>query len=224
MCTLTYIPLKDYRLICSNRDELAERSQCELIKTNSGLIYPKEPLKGGSWICSDKKRVLVLLNGAFKKHQPDSKYTKSRGLLLLELSETENPIQLLESMDLTNVEPFTLVLIETNTINEARWTGVELFCKSINPKEAHIWSSCSLYTEDAIKMRANLFKNYLESKELTKESQWFFHTQKSDDLENGIVMKRDLGPQTISTTQILFGDDLKEFKYFDHIKDELIQL
>lgn len=224
MCTLTYIPLKDYRLICSNRDELAERSQCELIKTNSGLIYPKEPLKGGSWICSDKKRVLVLLNGAFKKHQPDSKYTKSRGLLLLELSETENPIRLLESMDLTNVEPFTLVLIETNAINEARWTGVELFCKSINPKEAHIWSSSTLYTEDTIKMRANLFKNYLESKELTKESQWNFHTQKSDDLENGIVMKRDLGPQTISTTQILFGDDLKEFKYYDHIKDELIQL
>jgi hypothetical protein len=224
MCTLTYIPLKEHRLICSNRDEITQRSQCELIKTNSGLIYPKEPLKGGSWICSDKKRVLVLLNGAFKKHQPDSKYTKSRGLLLLELSETENPIQLLESMNLTNVEPFTLVLIETNTINEARWTGVELFCKSINPKEAHIWSSSSLYTEDAIKMRANLFKKYLESKELTKESQWFFHTQKSDDLENGIVMKRDLGPQTISTTQILFGDDLKEFKYFDHIKDELIQL
>jgi hypothetical protein len=224
MCTLTYIPLKEHRLICSNRDEITQRSQCELIKTNSGLIYPKEPLKGGSWICSDKKRVLVLLNGAFKKHQPDSKYTKSRGLLLLELSETENPIQLLESMNLTNVEPFTLVLIETNTINEARWTGVELFCKSINPKEAHIWSSSSLYTEDAIKMRANLFKKYLESKELTKESQWFFHTQKSDDLENGIVMKRDLGPQTISTTQILFGDDLKEFKYFDHIKDELIKL
>jgi hypothetical protein len=224
MCTLTYIPLKEHRLICSNRDEITQRSQCELIKTNSGLIYPKEPLKGGSWICSDKKRVLVLLNGAFKKHQPDSKYTKSRGLLLLELSETENPIQLLESMNLTNVEPFTLVLIETNTINEARWTGVELFCKSINPKEAHIWSSSSLYTEDAIKMRANLFKKYLESKELTKESQWFFHTQKSDDLENGLVMKRDLGPQTISTTQILFGDDLKEFKYFDHIKDELIQL
>ncbi|NVJ63333.1 MAG: NRDE family protein [Flavobacteriaceae bacterium] len=224
MCTLTYIPLKEHRLICSNRDEIAQRSQCELTRTDTGLIYPREPLKGGSWICSDNKRVLVLLNGAFKKHQPNSKYTKSRGLLLLELSETENPIQLLESMNLTNVEPFTLVLIETNTINEARWTGVELFCKSINPKEAHIWSSSSLYTEDAIKMRANLFKKYLESKELTKESQWFFHTQKSDDLENGIVMKRDLGPQTISTTQILFGDDLKEFKYFDHIKDELIQL
>lgn len=224
MCTLTYIPLKEHRLICSNRDEITQRSQCELIKTNSGLIYPKEPLKGGSWICSDKKRVLVLLNGAFKKHQPDSKYTKSRGLLLLELSETENPIQLLESMNLTNVEPFTLVLIETNTINEARWTGVELFCKSINPKEAHIWSSSSLYTEDAIKMRANLFKKYLESEELTKESQWNFHTQKTDDLENGIVMKRIKGPQTISTTQILFGDQLNEFKYYDHIKDELIQL
>lgn len=224
MCTLTYIPLKDHRLICSNRDEIALRSQCELIQTDSGLIYPKEPLKGGSWICSDKKRVLVLLNGAFKKHQPNSKYTKSRGLILLELSKTANPIQQLESMDLTNVEPFTLVLIETNNLIESRWTGVELKSKSVNPKEAHIWSSATLYTEDAIDMRTQLFKNYLESEELTKESQWNFHTQKSEDLENGIVMKRVLGPQTISTTQILFGDQLKEFKYYDHIKDELIQL
>ena len=224
MCTLTYIPLKEHRLICSNRDEIAQRSQCELTRTDTGLIYPREPLKGGSWICSDNKRVLVLLNGAFKKHQPNSKYTKSRGLLLLELSETTNPIQQLELIDLTNVEPFTLVLIDINNLVEARWTGTELKIKSVNPQQAHIWSSTTLYTDDAIAMRSNLFKKYLESEELTKESQWNFHTQKTDDLENGIVMKRIKGPQTISTTQILFGDQLNEFKYYDHIKDELIQL
>ena len=226
MCTLTYIPLKEKILIGSNRDEIPQRSHCELFQMASGGIYPKEPLKGGTWIYASHHRTLVLLNGAFEKHNLKDNYSKSRGLLLLELTELNSPIAHLKSMDLDRIEPFTLVIIEQDSLEEFRWSGEDRYHKKLHSNKAHIWSSATLYSNEAQWKRADLFKKWIQTTKLHADSLWEFHTKKSDDLEDGIVIKRANGLQTISTTQVIMHRNLNtySFQYYDHLKNELLQV
>lgn len=224
MCTLTYIPLNNRVLICSNRDEIPDRSFCKILKTDSGTVYPAEPLKGGTWISANKHRVLVLLNGAFEKHLPNPNYTKSRGVLLVELSDFENPIAELKQLDLSRIEPFTLVSIQKNELVEFRWTGTESHVSNKDTSQAHIWSSATLYDIEARSKREQLFNEFFNLNNPNESSQWEFHTKLNEDLENGIVIKRENGPQTISTTQVVLESKEIKFNYYDHIRGTLNKL
>jgi len=64
-----------------------------------------------------------LLNGAFKKHIAQPPYRKSRGLVLLEIVEADEPQSFFKQLDLFDIEPFTVVLHQPGLLHEFRWDG-----------------------------------------------------------------------------------------------------
>ena len=208
MCTVTYFPLKDKIILTSNRDEKPNRSAQE-IHSENGIFYPKDPAKNGTWFAVTKSgNAIVLLNGAFKNHQRKADYRKSRGIIVLDLINKENVFKSLELIDLENIEPFTLVVFQKNELAEFRWDGTEKHFKKLDIHQPYIWSSATLYNDEAQEKRKQIFKEFLENETINEEKIWDFHHQKTDDLENGITIKRQNTIQTISTTQVIISDEI----------------
>lgn len=208
MCTVTYFPLKDKIVLTSNRDEKPNRSAQE-IHHEKGIFYPKDATKNGTWFAVTKSgNAIVLLNGAFENHQRKTDYKKSRGLIVLDLIATKNIFKSLELIHLQNIEPFTLVIFQENQLAEFRWDGTEKHFKMLDSHLPYIWSSATLYDESAKEKRIQIFQKFLENETINEEKIWDFHHQKTDDLENGITIKRQNTIQTISTTQLVISDTI----------------
>lgn len=206
MCTVTYFPLKNKTVLTSNRDEKPYRSAQE-IHRGKGIIYPKDATKNGTWFAVTKNgNAIVLLNGAFKNHQRETKYRKSRGMIVLDLISTKDVFKSLELIDLQNIEPFTLVIFQKKELTEFRWDGTQKHFKILDSNLPYIWSSSTLYNNEAQEKRNAIFKEFLEEETINEEKVWDFHYQKTDDLENGITIKRQNTIQTISTTQLIISD------------------
>ena len=152
MCTVTYLPLKDNGFILtSNRDESPMRKTIppqKYIKSGVGIVYPKDELAGGTWIgVSDKNRLVCLLNGGFEKHQRNSYYRMSRGVVVKDILSVDDPIVYIKEFDFNNIEPFTIILIDWNIglhIYELVWDGETSHFKKLK-QEPKIWSSSMLY-------------------------------------------------------------------------------
>jgi uncharacterized protein with NRDE domain len=216
MCTVTYFPLKDEIVLTSNRDEKPNRSAQE-IHREKGIFYPKDATKNGTWFAvSENGNALILLNGAFENHQRKAEYRKSRGLIVLDLIAEEDILKSLELIDLENIEPFTLVIFQENQLAEFRWDGTEKHFKMLDSHLPYIWSSATLYDESAREKRIQIFKKFLEEETINEEKIWDFHHQKTDDLENGITIKRQNTIQTISTTQVIIADEIA-LKHYDRL-------
>ena len=118
MCTVTFISTKEGCIITSNRDEKITREkaippQSYEINTKK-IIFPKDQKAGGTWIAHTENKIVVLLNGAHEKHVVKPSYRKSRGLIVVEIASANNSLALWKTIDLTEVEPFTIVLFENN--------------------------------------------------------------------------------------------------------------
>ncbi len=88
MCTLTYVPLKNEKIITANRDESPSRNASLLSPYFSAggqaFYIAEEPLRGGTNIALGQNgRHSVLLNGAFEPHNMHQTYGMSRGIVLL---------------------------------------------------------------------------------------------------------------------------------------------
>ncbi|MBP7356862.1 MAG: NRDE family protein [Cloacibacterium sp.] len=208
MCTVTYFLLKDKIVLTSNRDEKPNRS-AQKIYTENNIFYPKDATKNGTWFAVSKNRnAIVLLNGAFENHQKIADYQRSRGLIVLDLIVEENIFKSVHSIDLDNIEPFTLIILQEQNLAEFRWDGTQKHFEILDASLPYIWSSATLYDAKAQEKRKTIFQKFLENETVSEESIWNFHHKKTDDLENGITMKRQNTIQTISTTQLLISDEM----------------
>ena len=229
MCTVTFVPTRNGFLLTSSRDEKKIRPTIypKLYFVDGRKIYfPKDEIAGGTWIATDNKhRTVCLLNGAFENHVKLEHYRKSRGLILLESFSFVSINDFVTQVDLQNIEPFTLLLLDTNPnldLIELRWDGVKKYIKNLDVNLPHIWSSATLYNKTIRDKREEWFKKLLSSdEELTKVVLQQFHfSKKDDDLENDIIMKRENGLQTVSISQVIVENDSKEFRYFDIITNQ----
>jgi len=218
MCTVTYFPLKNKIILTSNRDEKPNRSAQE-IHHEKGVFYPKDATKNGTWFAiSESGNAIVLLNGAFENHQRKSEYRKSRGLIVLDLIIKKDIFKSIELIDLQNIEPFTLVIFQENQLAEFRWDGAEKHFKMLNSNLPYIWSSATLYDKSAREKREQIFQEFLQNETISEETIWDFHHQKTNDLENGITIKRQNTIQTISTTQLVISDEMT-LKHHDRLNE-----
>lgn len=218
MCTVTYFPLKNNIILTSNRDEKPNRSAQE-IHREKGVFYPKDATKNGTWFAvSENENVIILLNGAFENHQRKTEYKKSRGLIVLDLIKEENIFNALQCTDLQNIEPFTLVIFQKKQLAEFRWDGAEKHFKMLDNNRSYIWSSATLYDESASEKRGQIFQEFIQNEKISEETIWDFHHQKTNDLENGITIKRQNTIQTISTTQLVISDKMT-LKHHDRLNE-----
>lgn len=218
MCTVTFLPLlyNDDFVLTSSRDVPFSRKKAEFPKAYKEdgveLFYPKDGEAGGSWIgSSDKKRLICLLNGGFQNHQQKEFYAKSRGIIVKDLLKVDDITLACKEIDLENVEPFTMVIVEWDFhlfLFEFVWDGDQKHLK-ILPKEPRIWSSSTLYTNKMKEMRLQWFSEWISKfkiqsskfnivKDLILE---FHHNAGIGDPKIDIMMKRPkVG--TVSITQV----------------------
>lgn len=230
MCTVSFIPLKNSYILTSNRDEKNYRPTIPpsvVVEENKKMVYPKDKFAGGSWILiREDATAVILLNGAFINHQKKTEYRKSRGLILLEISKAKFPLYYFLEMDLTNIEPFTLIIFQKKVLTEVKWDGLEkhIFDKSI--KVPHIWSSATLYSRKQKNTRKQWFEEFCRyNQPLTEKKVFDFHaTFKKENPNFGLVIQRQDQTQTVSITQLQIKKEEVKMIYLDKIKNEISEL
>lgn len=222
MCTVTYLPIADNQFILtSNRDETPLRKTIppkKYVEDGVTLTYPKDEIAGGTWIgVSSKNRVVCLLNGGFVNHKRKLPYKMSRGIIVKNILKADNAIAFINDFDFTNIEPFTLILIDWDlklATYELVWDGVKKHFKPL-AQEPKIWSSSPLYTPEMKAERELWFTNWLENnKQESLKNILEFH--KNDSLgtkETSPKMKRKF-VETVSITSIKKEENV-EISYID---------
>jgi hypothetical protein len=221
MCTVTFVRSGNKTIITSNRDEQVLRQAIEpknYLINNKTVVFPKDPLAGGTWYAIDEHaNVLVLLNGAAEKHQWNPPYRKSRGLIVLDIISAASPFGQWQEIDLDDIEPFTLVLLEQDKLYQLRWDGNQKDTVELNTQENHIWSSTTLYSKEIREKRAKWFANFMRfnAQPTAKDMYHFHHYTESGDHENGLVINRNNFLKTLSITQTVIHDNKVKMNYHD---------
>lgn len=222
MCTVSFIPVKGKFFITSNRDEKLTRKNAIVpgifMHNGQKLLFPKDADAGGTWIVmKENGDAAVLLNGAFICHKAEPPYRLSRGIILLDIISFERPSVAFTKMNLQDIEPFTLILLESNCLYEFRWDGTEKYCKQLNVNRPHIWSSPTLYDGFVIKKREHWFAFFLNTHPTpTQQDILNFHRFTGDgDKQNDLLMTRDGKYATVSITSILLTTDRGCINYLD---------
>lgn len=229
MCTVSFYKNNSQTIITSNRDEHHSRSKAlpPIVYHTSTyqLIYCKDAQADGTWmVLRNDGVVIVLLNGAFEKHQLNPPYKKSRGLVLLDIINEENCLQKYIDYDLTNIEPFTIVIYHNHRLHECIWNGVEKFISEKPVEENYIWSSVTLYDEEFRNKKHVFFQQLLQTKdELSADDILEFHHSKHD-LENGFIINRKQQLLTFSVTQVVLSEEKNTFHHHDIIDDQIYRI
>lgn len=222
MCTVSFVVANGKTIITSNRDEKVLRPSAVEPKSYSvntkNIIFPKDPKAGGTWYAiTEDATVLVLLNGADEKHQLKPSYRKSRGLIVLDVISSDSPIEAWKSIDLSNIEPFTLVLFQDSKLYQLRWNEIEKSTINLDVTQNHIWSSSTLYPKEIREKRANWFHTFLDTKPEVDAIEMFnFHRYTEEkNQENGLVINRNDLMKTLSITQTVIEQNKVVLSHYD---------
>lgn len=222
MCTVTYLPLKNGFILTSNRDErlLRKPSTPPEIQVINGVsvLFPRDTEANGTWMATAQNgRSVCLLNGAFEPHRHNPPYSKSRGLVVLDLFKSNTAEAFNAEYNLEGIEPFTMVIVENGTLYELRWDGKQKYFKELNPQMPHIYSSATLYTKPVIAMREKWFTDWLikHNTYLVNEILSFHLFAGEGDAATQIHMSRAGIVQTVSVTSIVVDGEMHNMYYAD---------
>ena len=233
MCTVTFLSLNQNDFILtSSRDVPYARKKAlrpkKYIEDSVEITYPKDGQAGGTWIgTSSKNRLICLLNGGFKNHAIKQSYRISRGLIVKELLKSDDITNKLTLIDLNNIEPFTLVIVDWNNdvaLFEFVWTGEKKHLLNI-PKTSHIWSSSTLYSQETRILRNLWFEEWLcNNKEFDQENILQFHKNAGEgNPKTDVLMSREKGG-TLSITSFKKFGEKQTLIYDDILSKELTVL
>lgn len=226
MCTVTYLPLSDGCIITSNRDEALAREPAEQPSTHhykgQTLLFPQDPRGLGSWIASSKQASACLFNGAFKAHVSSPPYRHSRGKIPLEVLTHDSLVHFVENYELDGIEPFSIVVYQKGLLQELKWDGQRAHLLDHDPALPHIWASVTLYDAKVQAERQKAFEAWLHTgPDFTQDAVIRFHTQGSEDRENGLLIARKTGLTTVSVTSMKHHDGaLSNMRYWDLLTTE----
>jgi len=226
MCTLTFFPLaKGQFILTTNRDEQPERKTLPPMEYNhdgTTLIYPKDEKAGGTWIGANTNgRVASLMNGGKVPHVRKNSYRLSRGVVMKELLQTADVTIFFEQFNFTDIEPFTIILIDPQNqsttnfeVYELIWDEKKLHISTL-PWKPQIWSSTPLYTREVHQNRVLWFKKFIDdTSQITPEAIWnFHHFAGNGDKNNDLIMDRGF-IHTKSITQFKY-DGTITYRYQD---------
>ena len=225
MCTVTFIPSGDNKYITSNRDEKHWRSNALSPAvypfTSGNLLFPKDGDAGGTWIAAHENgNAIVFLNGGFVRHTPQPPYRKSRGLILLDLLDTPNPVMAFKTGSLHQIEPFTAVIWSSGQLFECRWDGQQKHTAGLSVTQPHIWSSATLYDEAVVEKRKSWFTKWLQqyrkAAQPSPDDILHFHQFTGDgDTHNDLRMNRNGQVFTVSVTLLALTDETTQMHYLD---------
>jgi hypothetical protein len=230
MCTVSFVNNNKEVIITSNRDEKIMRPSAippkNYIKNGKNIIFPKDEKAGGTWFAVDTQgTILVLLNGGVEKHEVQSHYRKSRGLIVLDIIGQESPKDFWYEIDLDNIEPFTLVLYQNKMLYELIWDGNAKKESTLDAAKNHIWSSVTLYPEVIRKERVHWFDFFLTKKKKPApiDMMRFHRYTEIENDENGMIINRNNILKTLSITQAVIEKNKGMVAYCDLQTEEDFQ-
>src|SRR5690554_719609 len=223
MCTLTFIPKSNTDFILtSNRDEAPDRNTFPpktYEEEGVRILYPKDAVAGGTWIgCSEKKRVISIMNGGFVAHKRKASYRKSRGLVVKDLLFAENVVDEIHRYNFEGIEPFTIIIVDWNEnlrLFQLVWDEEQVHF-SQEENKPRIWSSSPLYPSMLKLKREKWFSDFLEkTPNLTSTELLFFHKNAGDgNSEGDLIIDRGY-VKTKSITQIIKNVNNVQMLYED---------
>lgn len=216
MCTVSYIPNQNDGFIWTqNRDESPSRASAGLIMEDE-LIYPKDPLAGGTWIGLSKKgRLISLMNGAWEMLPHQKSTVKSRGQVLLDALKIADLNDFIHNYELKGILDFTMLIYDANQLLELRWDQHQRYITTLDPNQAHVRSSVSLFTPEERKKRKEFFQQYFIKQTSTDSILDFHKLNRIEGLKEGIQIDRSY-VKTVSITQIDYSLIRKKV-YFENI-------
>ncbi|MEO8534789.1 MAG: NRDE family protein [Flavobacterium sp.] len=225
MCTVSFVSHNETVIITSNRDEKVIRPSAipprSYTCNGKNVVYPKDQKAGGTWFVVDANgTVVVLLNGGITKHQVQFSYRRSRGLIALDVICSDSPKDFWSTINLEDIEPFTLVLYQEKKLYELIWDGLTKISRQLDETQNHIWSSVTLYPEEIRKKRSGWFFNFLKEKnEIYPLDMLGFHRNtEDDDSENGLIINRENTLKTLSITQVVIAQNKSVIGYHDLVQ------
>jgi hypothetical protein len=169
MCTVTIVQHDDgFRVMC-NRDERRTRPpalppRLQRIGTRRAA-FPLDPLGGGTWIgVNDAGVTLALLNRtAFRPVAGDARALarpRSRGFIVrkaLAFGSAESIVDALAALDVTEFEPFRLVIVDARLVITAESDGARLDTTRTTLTQPMLFTSSSLGDALVDRPRRDLF-------------------------------------------------------------------
>lgn len=220
MCTVTFLSLGHMKYITSNRDEHISRKAAvfpTFAQNNRGtLLYPEDGEAGGSWVTLKSTRDAgVLLNGGVEKHSRKDNYTRSRGLIFLEIMEAANPEEKFSQIDLITIEPFTIIVYVQAQLFECIWTGDKKLKTKLNTSNSYIWSSVTLYNKKQRKERAYQFEQKVQNEIFSEQHIWDFHQLRDPKCESRDIQIKREAVCTVSITMMALNEASGKMVYKD---------
>ncbi|MDN3654844.1 NRDE family protein [Ferruginibacter paludis] len=225
MCTVVFIPKGDKYFFASLRDESPSRPKAvvpDIYKEgNAVILSPIDAMAGGTWLgVTESGSVIILLNGGFEKHERKTNYRKSRGLIVAELLASNLPVGNWNLMDMQDVEPFTLVVWNEGNLFQLVWDGEHKHGTLLKSGQPYIWSSSTLYDQQARMHRSELFRQWIGINTPVSSLSVFNFFKSYTESENGFLMNRNEQTKTLSYTFIeLQTDDSARMQYHDFLND-----
>jgi len=203
MCTVLFIPANNRFYFASLRDESPHRPLASLPEIIPGIemdiLTPRDAQAGGSWIgVNSAGNVLILLNGGFINHQRALHYRKSRGLIVKELLQSAVLLADWEALLLDHIEPFTIIAWTEGSLFQLVWDGILKHCIGLDPNIPYLWSSSTLYTQEAKMIRQQKFDYWMDGQpSISKQTIIDFLNSYTDE-KNGFIMNRNNMIRTLS--------------------------
>jgi hypothetical protein len=224
MCTLSYLPRNNGYYLVNNRDESPSRAitlQPQTLDINGKTVLCPIDTEGkGTWIgVNDSGRMVCLMNGAFELHVKKTYYRMSRGRVTLELLGADDAVAYFQGMDLNDIEPFTVIIIDEVNVVVLRWDEVRKHEEILSKDVPHIWSSATLYEPKVARARMEYFNSHITQFDSHNEvlNQWHM-----DKIEGAPSVLLNLPMViTVSITSITKTDVDLKMKYEDLLHDHM---
>lgn len=222
MCTLSLFKDPNGYRIFMNRDERHDRQeeQTPQILSQKQKIYgPLDPQSGGTWIAYNNNGYWgALLNGYHDQDKTSDAARQSRGHILLEILQSDNPLTVAETLNPQNYNSFCLIIGNSHTHRLMRWDGRDYhdsdFCTSYDDR-IFFTTSSSLDQERVRKTRIQIFQDWTNNIHTYHGDIPSYHFSKDPHLDYSIMMKRSYS-MTKSITSISVCDDTMTMSYWSN--------
>jgi len=223
MCTILYAPTGKSSFIASLRDESPMRTHALAPAAYDGnemrYVMPLDPTGGGTWVgYNELGTAIVLMNGGFARHTPHPPYRMSRGIIVRTLLDARMPVVEWMLMPMEDIEPYTLIVFAEGKLFRLTWDGKEKSRQALDETTPHIFSSSTLYDENARNMREGYFRNWIAMNPPLDKLSILNFFQSLKDTQNGFIMNRDEIVRTLSYSFICMDKAGYSFHYYDLLK------
>jgi hypothetical protein len=145
------------------------------------------------------------------------------------VSTGEDISEFFRAMDLSSVEPFTIITIEqvqgsVRHFSESLWDGNKKHFRELDLQHPYIWSSVTLYSNELRIVRNGWFHKFIAEfyPRITPENILKFHLgTHTADRSSNVLMERDGGLKTVSITQVTANEGKQHMKYIDLVENQI---